>query len=800
MKKLHIMLICFFVAYQVQAQKITVKGTVVSAEDNETLMAAAITVFNAKTDAFIHYAYADEAGNYELRIEKTAFYIKADLLGYKTYISKPINPTTSVIEHAIRMQEDRTELEEVVILQKQRTLKMSGDKMTINIERAGLGIGNDGLQTLTKLPGIRLDKDENIVFRGNSNLQILIDGKPSLFSGGDLKLFLKTLSGDNIKSVELIANPSAKYSAAGSGGILNIKLKKGVNTGLTGNIRSSVGYAEFIKNSNGLNLYHNSEKWNLNLGLNSNYNESTNHRKVVQTINEPGKTTVLEQFNDWYPKSNSYTGTFGVSYALTKNSQLGSSFNYNSYLSDAITEGKTNEIENDQFLRYTLLETSEYQKNKRLTGNLYYSFVSDSLDTKLDAQINLANYNKQGNRITSNQYYLANSNNQYQPASVIRNSNPTQVQIVNTTVDLEKKINPNFNLETGLKYSYVHNDYDLRLEDKNNAGIFVPNTNRSNHLIYKESIFAGYGIANLSRNNWNFQLGLRAEHMAYDAFSKTANTTNKDSYTSWFPSFSINRNADDNQYKFSYSKRIERPRYLNLNPFFEYIDTYNVQVGNPNLQPAFTDAFELTWVRKYKTALSVFANLTQGEMYQIVSYDEATKITTLYVDNIGKSKSIGLSFNTSFSPTDWWELQVNTEVSYAQATSTIPGYAFNESGANFYGNLSQSFRFKNDLSFTWTSFYSKNGNYGNSEFLPAYDMSFGMRKEFLNKQLILNITAQDVLKENQWRQITTQNNVSTNWTNQWETRKFTLALTYNFGAGKKKKIKSANLANEQNRL
>lgn len=800
MKKIYITLTCILLSVQIQAQKILLKGNVVSSENKEALMSTAITVFDAKTNVFLQYAYADEAGNYEIRFEKTTFYIKADLLGYLSYTSKPINPTTMVVELAITLVEDSTELEEVIILQKQRTMKMRGDKMTIDIDKAGFGIGNDAMQTLTKLPGIRLDKDENVVFRGNGNLQILIDGKPTLFSGEDLKQFLKTMNGENIKTVELIANPSAKYSAAGSGGILNIKLKKGVNTGLTGNFRTSLGYAEYIKNSNGLNLYQNSEKWNLNFGLNNNYNEGVNHRKIVQTITLPGKTTVLEQFNEWLPKSNSYSGNFGVSYSLNENSQIGTSFNYNSFLSDELTDGRTNEFENNNYLRYTVLKTNQLHSNKTLTGNIFYSYFSDNLDTKIDAQMNFANYKKDGIRTTNNQFYLANTNNNYQPEETFRNTNPSSFQIVNTIFDLEKKLASNFTLESGFKYSYVHNDYDLRLEEKNASGNFILNTNRSNHLLYTESIFAGYGIANITSNKWNFQLGLRAEHLAYNAHSKTTNTANKDSYTSWFPSFSINKNSDFNQYKFSYSKRIERPRYLALNPFFEYIDTYNVTVGNPSLKPAFTNAFEFTWIHKYKTAISFFANFTKDEMYQIVSYDETSKITTLYTDNIGQSESIGLSFNSTFEPTKWWEIQLNSEVSYAKASSSLPGYAFNQSGANFYGNLNQTFRFQNNLSITWNSFYSKNGNYGNSEFLPSYDMSFGLRKEFLNNQLVLNLTAQEVLKKSQWRQITTQDQVKTNWTNQWETRKFTISLTYNFGTGKKKSIKSVNLAKEQNRL
>lgn len=187
-------------------------------------------------------------------------------------------------------------------------------------------------------------------------------------------------------------------------------------------------------------------------------------------------------------------------------------------------------------------------------------------------------------------------------------------------------------------------------------------------------------------------------------------------------------------------------------------------------------------------------------MYQIVDYNNDTKITTLYFDNIGSSKSIGTSFNTSITIKKWWDIQLNTEVSYGQAKSNLPKYKFNDSGISYYAGINQSFKIAEDWSATWNSFYSESGDYGNTSFKPSYDTSFGMRKDFLGKKLRLNFSAQNVLRKSQWIQTTKQDNVTTNWTNRWETRKFTLSLTYAFGSAKKKEVKEADLNDEQNRL
>jgi hypothetical protein len=780
------------------AQDTKLTGTVLAKNSKEKLAFANVSIFDAHNNSLIKYVVTDENGNYEIQFNNTAFFVQIDLLGYKTFKSKTFAETSGNLN--FDLEEDAVSLNEVVIMQNKNLIKLSRDKMIVDVDKAGFGNGNDGLETLSKLPGVRLDKDENVVFRGNANIQIMIDGKPSLLTGEELKQYLKMMDGTNIKSVEIVANPSAKYDASGSAGIFNIVLKKSAANGLTGNVKSSVGYAEFIKNYNGLNLYNNTEKWNTKLGLNYGYNEGVNHRTINQTVVNPDLTTVLKQKNDWLPVSNTYSGNFGAARKLNTNSNIGASANYSIYKSDELTNGRTEEFDNTIYNRYTILKTDNAILSHALTGTIFYNFASDSLDTKLDAQINYANYQNDSDRITSNSYFKANTNETYKADEFVKYQNPTNFNILSAKLDYEKKINKTFSIETGGKYSYVNNDYTIVLQDRNDQGEYTLNTNRSNQLIYKESIFSGYGITNFAKGNFDIQAGLRAEYIHYDATSLTSNTTNKDNYLSLFPSFSVNGNFNDNQFKFSYSRRIQRPRYLYLNPYYEYIDTYNVSVGNPSLTPEFTNAFELVWIKKQKTSLSLFANFSTDEMYQIIEYNKDTKITTLYYDNIGSSQSIGLCFNTSWSLKKWWEAQLSTEISFVQAQSDLENYQFNDSGISYNGAINQSFTIAKDWSATWNSFYSKNGNYGNTTFKPSYDMSFSIRKDVANKKVRLNLSAQNVLKKSQWIQTTKQDNITTNWVNRWETRKITLSITYNFGTAKKKEVKDADLNDEQNRL
>ncbi|HIE46009.1 MAG TPA: TonB-dependent receptor [Flavobacteriaceae bacterium] len=794
-----ITIIVLMLTLLVNAQKMTISGNVLSQNEKEPLINVAIAFYDATTNEIITYAYSDFDGKYKATFKSKPFYIQADLLGFSKYKSSILKNLKS-INLDIIMQQSSEQLNEVIVTSKKKIVRMQGDKMIINIASSGIGDGNNGIETLSQLPGMRLDKDDNILFRGDRNLQILIDGKPALLSGDDLKQYLKTLNGSNIKAVEIIANPSAKHDASGTGGVINILLKENIITGLTGSAFSSVGYAEFIKQSNGITLYNNTKKWNINAGIYTGYNEGVNHRNVVQFVDNPSLKKELNQKNDWFPTTKYYTAKLGTSYKLTKNASIGGTIKYNYTNRNEKTIGRTKEFYNDAYLKYTLLNETLQGNKKTVTSNVYYSFVADSLKTKIDAQVSFANYSNDVNRTAINQYLDADTNLPYINDNNVMNNNPTTFNILSSKFDLTHKLSENISVETGLKYSYVKNDYDLIFKEKNTQGNFVIDNLRSNHLLYKEGITAFYGIGNYNTDKWSLQAGLRTEYIDYKAKSITNNKINSGSNLSFFPSFSINRSMDKNQYKLSYSRRIQRPQYLDLNPFFKYVDTYNVEVGNPDLKPQFTNVFDFTWVHNRKTSISIYSKLTNDMIDYIFDYDQTSQITTLHKGNIAKVTFVGSSFNTSFDFVKWWNIQLNGDFSYNHLKSEIVNNSYDLEGSSWNASINQSFNLKNDWKISWNSYYSSAGDLGNAHYYASYDMSFGIKKRFFNKKLRINLKATNVLKQSKWHSKIKQDNVTTDWTNRWETRKFSLSLNYNFGNGKKKKVKAADLYDEQNRL
>lgn len=778
--------------------KVKLSGKVTAKETNTILEFTAVTIFNVESDKLISYAYTNEKGAYTIEVPtNTQIYLKADLLGYKDYTSEPFKITKNETKN-IQLTESEEVLDEVQIFQKKKLIQLKGDKLIFDVEQSGIGEGNSGLETISSLPGMRLDKDDKIIFRGSTNLQVMINGKRSLLTGDALTQYLKTVGGDNIKKIEVITNPSARYDAEGTAGIINIELKKAVDLGLAGSINSSIG-GSYFRNSNGGNLYYQSGKWNINAsGRYARFN-SINEREIIRKVQNGTTTNTAEQLNDWLPKSKAYSGKLGVEYSLNKNNVLGTSFNYNVYDSDEETIGKTNEYTNDVLNQYTLLNEQGYKKEETHTGNIYHSYTSDSLNTKINTQFNYALYNNKSDEITENQYFLTDDT-KYQDDFIIKLNNPASFKIFNTMLDVEQKLSEKFNLESGVKYSYVDNDYNSQYSIKSTSGVFEPNLQRSNHLLYKEHIFAAYGIVGFNTEKWSLQAGLRSESIDYEANSLTTGDKNGRKYTSWFPSFSVNRMFENDKMQFSYSRRIQRPRYLDLNPFYEYLDTYNVQVGNPNLQPQFTNAFNISWINKQKTTLSLYTNFNSDVIYFKVDYDSTENITVNSQDNIASSVNSGISFSTSVNPIKVWTLYFNTNLSYNIMTSEITNYQFDNSGFAWQVSVNNEFKFKNNWKFFLSGFYYDGGTSGNWENNPAYDISFRVRKTFNNDQWRLQLRADNVLKKSLMSAVVTEKNVTTNWTNKWETRRFALSVTYNFGKAKKKATKNANLKDEKNRL
>lgn len=771
-----------------------IHGIVIDAVTHEVLPLASVSVTNSIQNKVIAVAEADEKGNFNLKFSEnpSGAMLTVRYLGYAAFVQK-ITIDKLNVHLTIALKPISNQLEGVVVNAKKRAVTINGDKIIFNIDKLGIGEGNNGLETMRQIAGIKLDKDDNIQFRGSSDVQIMINGKKSLLQGTALREFIRSLKGSDIQSVEVIAQPSARYDAAGTTGIINIILKKNRAGGFSGNVYSSVGYGEYFKGNNGGQLYYNDSLWSINANGSYYEGKSVNHRQVKQTIQLQEGVRRLEQYNEWLPSTISKDINIGIERKLTNKQLISTEWQYSKSNEWADTYGTTNEYMNG--IPVNIVRLTQFLDNptERITGNVFYNFTADSTDTKVDAQINYAHYKSNQKGFQRNDYNNA-------LFMQLDGTNETTYNIINMQADLNQRISKKIDFEGGIKYSNVEMNYFNKYDTNNPSLLSIPESLLNNDFVYRENLASAYTQLSFNLDKWSVLAGLRAEYYDYEATSRTNKQTNKDSYINWFPSLSINYKKNENQYQLSYSRRIGRPAYLALNPYYNYIDAYTLDRGNPDLKPQLFHSFQLSYIYKSSFNVSLYGYIYNKGFTTVIDYNEAKNYNVTYQANASKGNRFGVSATLPYEPFDWWTMQLSLDGAYNYEKSNIPGFSYNGSGFGYDISLYESFKLKQDWSIIWNGYYSGYSNTPNGYSLATYDFSLSVKKYMLNKKLLLSVGCSNILKKNLYNEVTEVDNVKTEWVNKWETRRFYFQVTYFFGGGKTKKVKSSSLSDENGRI
>lgn len=792
MKTLSSIIILFLLSLSAAAQG-TLTGTVTEQNSVNTIPFASVAILDGQKNR-IAFTKTGEKGNYTLRLPTsfTTGTFTVSYIGFTTYI-KEITLETLPKTIDVVLIPQQNQLDEVVVDARRKAVILKGDKTIFNVDAAGIGNGNNGLETIRLVPGMRLDKDENLVYRGNANIQVMINGKKSLLSGDALREYIRSLKGSDIESIEIIAQPSARYEAAGTAGIINIVLKKSRKAGFSGSINSAAYYGEYFKRQHGGRLFYNDSLWTLNANGSYYNGQSVNHRHIKQTIAFEEGDKIIDQYNTWLPVTKSTSLTIAAERRLNKNQTISTEWQYYNDKGYESTKGYTNEYL-DNVLQNTVNLTQQYATpEKRVAGNVFYNFTSDSTTTKLDIQANFARYSTKKDGFQRNEY----ANSTYMN---LDGENKTAYTIANIQADFNYKLAKNINLEAGAKYAYVKMDYYNRYTTNNTELLTIPDSLLVNDFKYDEKLASGYMQASGEFGKWNVQAGLRAEYYRFTAASQVNHKVNKGAYTNLFPSFSLGYKQENNQYQFSYSRRIGRPDYLSLNPYYQYIDAYTLETGNPALKPQYYNSLQLSYIYKSALNLSLYGYLYKDGFTQVIDYQREQNYNSTYQANAAAGNRFGFSASMPYQPVTWWTMQFSLDTYLSNEKSDIENFAYNGTGWGYDINFYQNVELKGDWKFSMSGFYTGRSTSPNGFSIATYDFSLSTKKSLLNKKLLLAAGCSNILKKSLYNHTTQVNNVSTDWTNRWETRRFFVQLTYYFGSGKGKEVKATSLDEETNRM
>lgn len=791
MKNLIIILVVCFFSHQLSAQTI-ISGTITDSLTSNPIAIANVYLFRSADKNFITSAFTNDSGFFSIELKSIpdSCYLEIEAIGFekKTIMLKNTNPIS------VSLTPDTSNvLDEVIITARKKAISIKGDKIIYDVGQLGIGAANNGLETMQQLPGITLDKDEHIEFRGSAGIQIMINGKKSMLPADALTEYLRSLNGDDIQSVEIISQPSARYEATGTTGILNIVLKKNTSKAWGGSVYTNGSYGEYFKNKTGGRFFFNDDQWSINASGAYNNGNSFNDRSVSQTILLENGIRNLYQTNYWQPKTESKSFNLGIERKLSKNHLISTEWQWYDENETAETNGKTLDYLNGELQNEVTLTQQNNTPVDQISGNIFYNYTSDSLSTKIDAQINYGYYKKSINGFQQNQYPDGT-------VDKLEGLNQTKYNLANVQLDWSQKLSQKLKMELGGKYSYADMNYFNSYDAVQGNNFIIPDSLMLNDFRYKEKLTSLYTQMDYKLEKWIFMVGLRMENYHYQAHSKVNNQTNENSYTNWFPSASASYKSGKNQYRLSYSKRISRPDYLSLNPYFKYLDAYSIEKGNPYLKPQIFHSFELNYIYKNAFSFSLYGYLYNDGFLKVIDYQENENYNIIYSSNASKGSRFGLSASVPYEVGKWWAMQFSLDGYLTSEESNIENYAYDGSGYGYVFNMYHRFNLPQSWVITWNGFLSGRSKTPTGYIPTVYDFSMSVKKSFMDERLQLIAGCTNILKKSMWNRFSTVENTSTHWINKWETRKFYLQLTYRFGGNKEKKVKTTTLDEEENRM
>ena len=758
------------------AQTSMVSGRITSNQNTPLEFA---NVFLLKEDSTLFKGtYADAEGSYRLEsVPYGVYLLGASMVGYEKRVTDRLNIQSSEYAYDVKLREGTT-LDEVVIASVKPLFEKKADRTVINVENSIVNAGGDAWEILQKAPGIEVDNNDQISILGKQGTIVMIDGRRTFLTGEQLANLLKGTSSSNIEKIEVITNPSAKYDASGNAGVINIVSKKNIITGFNSSLslNTGTGWNTFYNPAGNFN--YRTEKFNLygNYG----YADRDVSREVGLTrrIFNESQQVIFNQRNDIVTSSNEHLATLGFDLFVNKHNTIGvivkgfSNLDAESGLSISDIVDVANEDQRLQVFSASDGNLENYSVNLNYVGKLNADGSSISLD-----------FNRLAYEIGDDEYYDVDFNRKSDASLIreqdLRNFENSDIEIFTAQADYILPLSKN-NLEIGLKYSDVKTGNDLQFDslDQHN---WIRDASRSNTFEYDESVYAAYVSYATSLSKINVQGGVRVEHTESVGNSVTLNQKTKRIYTDFFPSLSMSYPIDKNQrFNFSYSRRIDRPRYQWLNPFIFFFDPFTFYQGNPLLRPQYTNNLELSYSKNSTTFSAGFTETRDAMSFVTIQVDSTLTGTATNV-NLHKLFNYNLSINTQKQLTDWWSVFTFFSGFYNYYDAQFEGSDVGVDRLSYRINLNNSISLPWSLKGEVSAFYQSPVVFGISVIDPYYVMNMGLQRKFLEGSLNARAVFNDVFNTTLRTGNTTHENQNLDFFFRRMRSRVVLSLSYSLG-------------------
>lgn len=761
----------------IQSQPVSgvVKGRVVDTK-NQPVAFATAALLNPQTTQIAKGVMCNEKG--EFLIDKTEpgeYILSVRMLGFNANESEHIEITRSlnIIEKVVILTETVQQLQETVIAGKYDFVEQAVDKTIINPNASIISSSESIYEILKKTPGVFIDDNDNISLKGMQGVQVMIDNKPTYVSGKDLAPLLKGMLGKNVKNIEIIENPSARYDAEGISGIININTKHNQAPGFNGSFNSGLTITRSLSENAGIILNANFGKINA-YGNYSFSNWERWHSLDVKRrfIAEDMSNSYLLMDSEDLSNGNSHNYKAGIDYLISKTQVLSIMLRGGDGIRKYTDFGNSAFADGNMTIDSTLTNISDgdYHWNNK-TFNVNYKWDIDSTGKTLIADADYAHfYTNSGSHLNSR--YFDNSGEEMDRNSKLENTQKGDIDIVSVKLDYTHPINKIYSFETGIKGSFVKTD-----SRANMAGYYQQDDN----FVFEENIQAAYINTTAQYAKTTVQIGLRIENTISTGKSLSLNQIDKKNYLNLFPSVFVQQTLEPKQtIGFRYSYRIGRPNYHDLNPFIWINDPYTYNLGNPMLNPQFTHTLSVNHNYKSKLMTSVGYNYTRDLLTEVIYNNDSTKAIYQTRENLGSSVDFNISETVQFQPATWWRISGTLTGMYKEVNSK------HETGDHYsqwscIGNVSNNFTLPYKISMELSANYMSKQLIGNFILKSRQTIDLGLKRNVLHDKGSLRISFSDIFNTGSTGATIKTKNVYVDVDNQFETQRLNISFTYRFG-------------------
>ena len=797
MKKL-LYITTILLGFTIQAQKkysekITLSGKVIEATTKQPLEYATFVITNLKTKR-VTGGITNSNGSFTTSIPKGKYNIAIEFIGFKTknLFQKELVKNTNL--STILLYEDAETLDEIEIIAEKSTVEIRLDKKIFNVGKDMTLKGGNASDVLDNVPSVNVDAEGAISLRGNENVRVLIDGKPSALVGLNGTDALKNLPADAIEKVEVITSPSARYDAEGTAGILNIILRKGKVTGFNGSLGITVGNPDQINIAPNIN--YRTKKINIftNLGYSYKNGPGSADYKTTSLDENFNETFFTYQDRDYTRKNNNYNASFGLEYYINKKSSVTGTFVYQNSKKNIYSEN---------------IVTSGTDKNT-LTLDTTRDLFEDEFDNTKQYSLNYTNnINDKGHKLTADLQYSESSEEELSEIfddGIFTSNNDEFTKSKNylLQIDYVLPLKGKSQLELGHKADVENLSSSFETTDNNNQ--FVKQV-----LNFDQTIYAYYAQYGNKLNKLSFLLGLRAEttKVDFDLEGTNSNASIKD-YTELFPTLNLGFeiNEDDN-ITLGYNRRLRRPKSRFLNPFPSQSSSTFIFMGNPDLDPTFTNAIELGYnskIKKLNFGTSVYYQNSVNPIYVSSRTIANGTIEVRQPINLDAESRYGLEITTNYKPTKWLRLSASFNFFNYKTESfnftyldenNIEQTTFLEEveSSNWFSRFNASVTLPWDIQWQTRLSYRGLQRTAQTDRLPRFNTNLAFSKDILKEKGTLTLNVKDLFNSRRL-QLTTYNNDRvapesiTELDFQRRVRQINLTFIYRFNQQKKKGKKS----------